>query len=70
MKPKTIPTAATEVIFGSRTPIRNAVRKRIFLLSQFASSSASINCGTVPITNSPKVTNMAFQNLSSVNNSW
>ena len=35
-----MPTAATEVMFGMSTPIRIAVRARIFLLSQLAMSSA------------------------------
>jgi hypothetical protein len=55
MNPNTMPTVATEVMFGTRMPIRIAVRARSRLLSQLASSSASSSCGTVATKNSPNV---------------
>ena len=42
-------------MFGMSTPIRIAVRARIFLFSQLAMSSAPISCGTVETMNRPNV---------------
>ena len=58
---KMIPTAATEVTFGSRIPIRHQVAPRSRELSIWASTMARTSCGTVATTNIPKVLSIAFQ---------
>ena len=56
-----MPTAATEVTFGSRIPIRHKVAPRSRELSICASTMASTSCGTVARTNIAKVLSIAFQ---------
>ena len=59
--PKTMPTAATEVTFGTRIDIRKNVRQRSPRLSMFARTSASMSCGIVARRNMPTVLKTAFQ---------
>ena len=63
---KTMPTAATEVTFGTKMAIRKNVRPRSRVrLSRLARNSARISCGTVATRNMPSVLTVAFQKYSS-----